>query len=93
MTSHMTPQQLAVLGQGRYGARWQVPLAEEAGVHRNTMGRWARGEIEIDRASAALLREIERSPVPERTVRYGRPRKAAAAQPAEDDSPSPVKRE
>ena len=39
----MTPSELSHYGRTFYGPRWQTEMSRALGVHRNLVGRWARG--------------------------------------------------
>lgn len=41
------PEMLAEVGRSLYGERWQLPLADDLGINRETIRRWLSGHTPL----------------------------------------------
>ena len=54
----LDPAALAESGEAIFGPDWKTPMAEELGVGRRTISRWAAGDFNIPPGIAGELADV-----------------------------------
>lgn len=68
----MNREELQEIGNTLFGNRWITPLAKELGVRRETVSRWARGQLPIPALAINFLKLLKQKPktIPYREKRH-----------------------